>query len=210
MFLSQFFTNPLLAIIFIGILIIVISVHEYAHARVAHELGDPTAELAGRLTLNPRAHLDPMGSLMFLLFGFGWGKPVPVDPYNLRNPVKDGALISLAGPASNGIVALGTSVVLYTAQFAGLKLGIIVDIASLFIQMNLVLGMFNLLPFAPLDGYAIVGGLLPKDKLDEWRSLERYGILFLFLFIIPFVGNRSMLEIFVMPVISFVTQILIP
>ena len=106
MILLELLSNPLLAILYLGILVITISIHEYAHARVADELGDPTAQIAGRLTINPMAHLDPWGSLAFLFFGFGWGKPVPFDPYNLKNPDRDVRLIALAGPISNLLISI--------------------------------------------------------------------------------------------------------
>ena len=104
--LSYLFTNPLSFLIFLAALFLAISIHEAAHAWAADRLGDPTARFSGRLTLNPFAHLDPLGTLMLFLFGFGWGKPVPVDYYNLRQPRRDAALISLAGPLSNLILAI--------------------------------------------------------------------------------------------------------
>lgn len=212
MFLTGLFSNPLLFVFYIAILVIIISVHEFAHAYMADRLGDPTPELAGRLTLNPKAHLDPLGSILFLLFGFGWGRPVPFDPYNLRNPRKDAALISLAGPASNLIMALGASLVLYLFNFSGTSeiSSIGYSILVLFIRLNIILGVFNLLPFAPLDGFKIVGGFLNDNQAHDWYGLERYGMLFLIFFILPFAGEKSMLDIFVSPVISFLTGILVP
>jgi Zn-dependent protease len=104
--LATLFTNPLLFIIWAVALVLAIAIHEYAHARAADTLGDPTPRALGRLTLDPRAHLDPLGTLMLLVLGFGWGRPVEFDPYNLRSPRRDGALIALAGPVSNLLFAL--------------------------------------------------------------------------------------------------------
>lgn len=212
MLFFQLISNPIEAIFFLLILVFVISIHEYAHARTAHELGDPTPEASGRLTLDPRAHLDPLGSFAFLFFGFGWGKPVPIDPYNLRNPKKDYALISLAGPSSNFISAIIASIALYTIYFFANKtiFLLLLPLFSMFIRLNLILGVFNLLPFFPLDGFSIVGGLLNREKALEWEELKRYGMLFLFLFIMPFAGGKSMLEIFVSPLLSFLYALLIP
>lgn len=212
MLLSTLFQNPLSFIIFVGVLLITLSVHEYAHARAAEELGDPTARLMGRLTLNPLAHIDPIGSLMILLVGFGWGKPVPFDPYNLKNPRKDSAIISLVGPLSNFVMAIVGAVLLRVLM--GVDAGILSSLAILvlpfFVQINLVLGLFNLLPFAPLDGFKVVAGIIPEDQAKEWYSLERYGMLFLLAFILPLMGNRSMLDIVLDPAVNYFYNLLVP
>ena len=212
MILLELLSNPLLAILYLGILVITISIHEYAHARVADELGDPTAQIAGRLTINPMAHLDPWGSLAFLFFGFGWGKPVPFDPYNLKNPRRDSAYISLAGPMSNFLLAILLSILIYLFKATSSEslYPVLAPILAIAIQLNLVLGIFNLLPFGPLDGFKIVGGFLPEDQAREWYSMERYGIFFLMFMIMPFVGNRSMLDLFLRPVVGFFVGLLIP
>ncbi|MFS8158815.1 MAG: site-2 protease family protein [Candidatus Roizmanbacteria bacterium] len=211
MFFLQFFQNPLGIVIFLVMLVITVTVHEWAHAKAADELGDPTAEMEGRLTLDPRAHLDPLGSLMFLIAGFGWGKPVPFDPYNLRNPHRDSALIAFAGPFSNAVMASVAAVILFFAKkYTGSTPALFAQaLLPLFISLNIRLGIFNLLPFAPLDGFKVVGGLLPKEQSREWYSLERYGIYFLLFFILPFTGGKSMLELFIVPVIDFLQKILV-
>src|SRR3989338_6639244 len=104
--LSYLFTNPLIFFFYIVALLVAIAIHEFSHALAADHLGDPTPRLAGRLKLNPLVHIDPMGLLFLLFFGFGWGKPVGFDPFNLKNPRRDAAIISLAGPFSNFVVAL--------------------------------------------------------------------------------------------------------
>jgi len=206
MYFLSLLQNPLMVVFFLVILVITVSIHEFAHAWAADKLGDPTPSLAGRLTLNPAAHLDPIGSIMFLLIGFGWGKPVPFDPYNLRDPKRDAAIISLAGPASNLALAAAAALIL---RF-GVDGGIIAGILETTIHLNVVLAVFNLLPVAPLDGFKIVGGLLSDEQAREWYSLERYGIIFLIFLLVPFTGGRSMLEIFVVPIIQNITNILIP
>jgi Zn-dependent protease len=209
--LTSFFTNPLSTIIFIILLLVTIAVHEFSHAKIADYLGDPTPRLAGRLTLNPFVHIDLFGLLFLFLFGFGWGKPVPFDPFNLKNPKKDAALISLAGPGSNFITAIVSSLLL--KLFILFKLSILLTIGKIFlpifIYLNLLLGIFNLLPIAPLDGFKIVAGMLSQKQAEEWYQLERYGMIFLLLFIFP-LGQKSMLEIFLSPVINFLYNLLLP
>jgi len=210
MVLSELFSNPVGAILFLVSIVIAVSVHEFSHAKTADNLGDPTPKLQGRVTLDPRSHLDPMGSLLFLLFGFGWGKPVPYDPYNLKNPRKDAAMIALAGPMSNFGMAIGASILLHIMGLQMAHTSIIGAFLSIFISTNLVLGVFNFVPVAPLDGFRIIGGLVSDDQAEEWYKLERYGFILLLFIILPFAGGRSILQTFISPVISFLTGILIP
>jgi len=191
--------SPIVFALYLGALLIAISIHEFSHAFVADKLGDPTPSVQGRVTLNPRAHIDLMGILFIFMFGFGWGRPVQFDPYNLKNPRRDAALISVAGPISNFLLAIILAAILkFTA----------VPFLIIFIQLNVMLGVFNLLPIHPLDGFKIVGGLLPEDKAREWYQLERYGILFLILLILP-IGKGSMISSIISPTISFVMRILL-
>lgn len=209
--INSLFTNPLSFIISMIALLIAIDIHEFAHAWMAEELGDPTARLQGRLSLNPFVHIDLTGILFLLFFGFGWGKPVPFDPYNLKNPKKDAAFISIAGPGANLILALILSLIL--RSFILFKLDFLYTIGSdLFtpvIILNVALGIFNLLPISPLDGFKIVGGILSEEKSQEWYQLERYGILFLLLLIFP-LGGSSMLDLIIRPIVSFVINLLLP
>lgn len=209
--INELFTNPLYFIISIIALAVAISVHEFAHAWMSDRLGDPTARLAGRLTLNPLVHIDLTGLLFLLFVGFGWGKPVPFDPYNLKNPRKDAALISIAGPMSNFILAAVLSILL--RLFIFFKLSFLFTIgAVIFIPMitlNLVLGVFNLLPINPLDGFKIVGGVLSDEKAKEWYSLEKYGMIFLLLLIIP-LGRSSMLDMIIRPAFYFLLKLFLP
>jgi len=191
--------SPLVFILYLLALLVAISVHEFSHAFVADKLGDSTPQRQGRVTLNPRAHIDLMGLLFLFMFGFGWGRPVQFDPFNLKNPRRDAALISVAGPVSNFLLAIILAVLL---RVTGIQFLII------FVQLNVMLGIFNLLPIHPLDGFKIVGGLLPEDKAREWYQLERYGILFLILLILP-IGKGSMISSIISPAITFVMGLLI-
>lgn len=186
-------------------LILAIDIHEFSHAWMAEHLGDPTPRLQGRLTLNPLAHLDPLGTLLLLLVRFGWGKPVQFDPYNLRNPRRDGALISIAGPISNMLLATICAIIV---RFP------IPDILAAFLAelaiMNVVLGIFNLVPIHPLDGFKIVEGFLPEDQAVEWHQLERYGIIFLLILLLPIFNGGALISTIISPPINFVLKYLLP
>jgi len=188
-------------IVIIPALLVAITIHEFAHAAMADRLGDPTPRLMGRLTLNPLAHLDPIGTLMLLIFHFGWGKPVPIDPFNLRNPRRDLALISLAGPASNLILAVLLSILI---RLIG-PIGLIRPVISL----NIILAIFNLLPIYPLDGFKIISGILPPEQACQWEELQSFGPLILFLLIFPLFG-QSLINTILGPIINSLLQILIP
>jgi len=157
-----------------------ISIHEFAHAKVADLLGDNTARLLGRVTLDPRAHLDPVGSLLLLFAGFGWGKPVPFNPINLQNPKRDSALIALAGPMSNFLLAGILSILV---SFTGSD-SFIGAFLYFTIFYNIVLGVFNLLPIHPLDGFKVVGGLLPSNLYIQWMQIAPFGIYFLLILVV--------------------------
>ncbi len=218
--LGTLFNNPLSFLFSIVGLIVAITIHEFAHAYAAEHLGDPTPRLMGRLTLNPLAHLDPLGTLMLLLVRFGWGKPVQFDPFNLRNPRRDSAIISLAGPVSNLILALACSVLLQilfsyrllliSYSFIGLLAYLFIGLLQPVIIFNVVLAMFNLVPIHPLDGFKIVGGMLPEEYSRQWQELEPYGMLFLLFLIFPFFGGTSPISTLISPVINFVLALLLP
>ena len=186
-------------------LLIAIDIHEFSHALAAERLGDPTPRLQGRLTLNPIAHLDPVGTILLVLVHFGWGKPVQFDPFNLRNPRRDSALISIAGPASNILLA---GVLSLCIRFLPMT------IFSIFLEqvmmMNIVLGIFNLVPIHPLDGFKIVEGVLPQQQAKEWHELERYGMIFLILLLLPIFGGTAPIERIISPIINFFFTIFLP
>jgi Zn-dependent protease len=205
------FSNPLLFIINIIALLLAIAIHEFSHAFVADYLGDPTPKLQGRLTLNPKSHIDMFGLLFLLLFGFGWGKPVQFDPYNLKNPRRDAAFISIAGPISNIIVAIVLAIGLQLFILFHLPFfNIIGTILYVIIRLNIILAVFNLLPIHPLDGFKIVGGILPEEKAKEWYQLERFGMIFLIMLIFPLGSSGSMLDIIIQPIFSFILRLLVP
>jgi Zn-dependent protease len=154
-------------------------VHEWAHAWTAFQLGDDTAARQGRLTINPLAHLDPIGTLSLILFGFGWGKPVPVRPYRLRGDMRrNHALVSLAGPLSNLLLAMVAAIPFrldWLSPSWGSSLFSPTSILMYFISINLSLMIFNLIPFPPLDGSRILAWLLPRDWAVRLEQLEQFG-----------------------------------
>jgi Zn-dependent protease len=158
-------------------LLICITVHEFAHAYVAVKMGDPTPEEHGRLSLNPLAHLDPIGTLMLIIVHFGWAKPVPINPYNFRNRKQGIILTSIAGPISNFLMALLGA---FLARFIlPLNNGGLTLFIYFFLQYNVVLGLFNLLPFPPLDGSRLLTVFIPHKYDHISLFLERYGFFFL-------------------------------
>lgn len=206
-------------LISLAVLIYSVILHEIAHGKVADHLGDPTARLAGRLTLDPRPHIDMIGSVfvpLFLLITgspilFGWARPVPFDPYNLKNPRRDSALISLAGPATNLSLAILASILLRLIVFFNLPIiGIIGPVLLAIIFVNVVLGIFNLLPIAPLDGFKVVGGLLSERQAREWYGLERYGFIFIIVLLFIPIGGSTMLSLVIGPVVEFIINFLVP
>lgn len=186
-------------------LVIAITIHEFAHAYAADRLGDPTPRSQGRLTLNPLAHLDPLGTIALLVFRFGWGKPVQFDPYNLRNPRQDSALISLAGPASNLALALLISILTKLIPLPSELL----TLSQILISLNIILAIFNLVPVYPLDGEKILSALLPPRLAVEYGQIMRqYGTLILILMIMPIFGY-SPISALISPVISYLTSLLL-
>lgn len=167
MFIELFRHSPIFAIVWVLAILVTLTIHEFSHALVARWSGDTTAEREGRLTLNPIAHIDPMGFLLLLFVGFGWARPVPFNPYQLRNPVRDSVLIALAGPVSNLLLA-GIMGLLFRAVVGG---GMVspTSLLSAFLLLgtflNCVLALFNLIPLPPLDGSKLVEALLAHFRL---------------------------------------------
>jgi len=160
-------------LIFIIIILISLTIHEFSHAKAADILGDPTPRMAGRLTLNPLAHVDPLGFLALLLVRIGWAKPVPINPYNFKNPQRGMMLTGLAGPFSNFILAWLLAAVFKTVPIHD---ALWIQIMQSAIWINLALAIFNLLPIPPLDGSRIFTQYFPV----EWQiNLERYGFFIL-------------------------------
>ncbi|MBN2032856.1 MAG: site-2 protease family protein [Deltaproteobacteria bacterium] len=159
-------------IIRVTVLLFAITIHEYAHGRVAFFLGDPTAKRAGRLTLNPISHIDPLGALCLFLFRFGWAKPVPVDIRYFKNPRTGSFLVSLSGPLANLFAAFVAGTIFRFFLFPSeLYITLLVSL----ILMNIGLGIFNLLPVPPLDGSHILESVLPSGALQQYRELGKYA-----------------------------------
>jgi len=169
-------TPPEVLLLLVPVLLFALCFHEFAHAWMANKLGDPTAKHSGRLTLNPLAHLDPMGTLMILFVGFGWAKPVPVDIRYLQNPRKDMMKISFAGPAANLLLAFVGGTII-RAHLVG---GSLILMLVLFTQINIMLAVFNMIPIPPLDGSQIFSGLMARKKPDLVIKLQMYGPQILF------------------------------
>ncbi|NLO89696.1 MAG: site-2 protease family protein [Clostridia bacterium] len=191
--------------------LIAITFHEYAHGKMASIFGDPTPESQGRLTLNPMAHLDPIGTLLLFLAGFGWAKPVQVNPFYFRGDRKKiMMLVSLAGPMMNLVLACLSAVGLRLLGLFSPGMGTFTIYLHIFLKLllfyNVVLAIFNLIPVPPLDGSKILGGLLPEKYSEVLYSLEQYGPLILLLLIFTgvidlFLGSA------VQKVINFLTFI---
>lgn len=163
-------------IVKIPVLLFAITIHEYAHGKVAWFLGDPTAKKMGRISFNPLIHIDPIGAICLFLFNFGWAKPVPVDPRFFRNTRRDTIIMSLSGPLANIFVAFMAGA-LIRHFFPPLEVYRLALIYLLF--MNLGLGLFNLLPISPLDGSHVLENILPPTAAQKYRAFSRYGPLIL-------------------------------
>lgn len=195
-------------------LLLALTLHEYAHGYVAYRLGDPTAKNAGRLTLNPLSHLDPIGTLAFIFIKIGWAKPVPVNPSYFRNPRKDMLWVALAGPASNLLLAIISAVLLRFITGSAslipyppvLNAVLIPFTGMLFasVWINLVLCVFNFLPIPPLDGSRILTGMLPAKMAHTYASYEKYG--FVLVLILAYTGILSMI---ISPIIRFASTLLV-
>jgi len=187
---QEFSDNPSALVAYLAAVIVAfvtgIAFHEFSHAWAANQLGDSTAARQGRLTLNPLAHLDPMGTVLLLLVGFGWGKPTPVNPYNLRNgPKRGNALVAAAGPASNFFFAAVAAIPLRlgyvdaTGNLSGIGTASGAEVFGLFLMfiviINVFLGVFNLIPIHPLDGFKVAVGLLPGELSRQLNALAPWG-----------------------------------
>ena len=209
-YLSELQENPAVFFVYLAAFAVAVftglAFHEFTHAWAANELGDDTAKRLGRLTLNPLAHLEPLGTVLILLVGFGMAKPTPVNPERLKyGPLRGNALVAFAGPASNfffaAVAAIPLQLGLVESSFgsniaAVIRFGSGEDYVFLFlyfiIGLNVILGIFNLLPIPPLDGFKVVSGLLPSNLAGELQKLEPYGMgILMTLIVISFVTPFS-------------------
>jgi len=214
---SRFF---LLVVLVAFALLVGITIHEFSHALVADRLGDPTARRLGRISLNPLAHLDPLGTIMLFLVGFGWGKPVPVNAFNLQNGRRSMALVAAAGPISNLIAVflfalplrfnvLGAPDAFVFGTTIAMS-GLVYEIVALLVIYNIILAVFNLLPIFPLDGSNILLGVLPNDAARSYARLARYGpVLLILVIMLDYFFGLGILGRIMDPVINFIGSLAI-
>ncbi len=199
-------------ILLLPTLLFALSFHEFAHAWMAHRHGDDTAARMGRLTLNPLAHLDPMGAMMILFVGFGWAKPVPVNPMYLRNPRTDMMKVAFAGPASNLLLALAGGLIIrlfgYNSIHTLMAGGTIPTLLVFFVQINIALAVFNMIPVAPLDGSQIFAGYMSRKNPELVYKLQMYGPrVLLGVILLGYFTNLQILSWIMMPFIRFFMQL---
>ena len=182
--------DPVHIVFTLAALLVATTCHEFAHALVADRLGDPTPRALGRLTLNPLVHLDPIGTLSILFFGFGWARPVPVNARNFHDPRQGMLQVALAGPLANVTVAFIVGALLQVpGLFAGTVLG---DLVELVVLINVLLAVFNLIPVPPLDGSRVVESLLPAKQAMEFVRLQPYGMIILLGLLYTGIAGRVM------------------
>ena len=169
MLLALLFDTPMMFLVIVLGIVYALTIHEFAHAAAATYLGDNTAKFAGRLSLNPLVHLDIFGTFMLLVAGFGWGRPVPVNPYNLKYRKWGDALVALAGPVSNFLSVIGFIIIFHLASYWLPADNMMLIFLLYLVMINFILGIFNLIPIPPLDGSKVLFAALP-DSLDDWKQ----------------------------------------
>ena len=177
-------------------LLVGLTFHEFSHALTADQLGDMRPRAMGRLTLNPIAHIDPIGALMLVVAGFGWAKPVMVNPAALRGGRRSMALVAFAGPIANVVVAIAFAVVFRVMTLANVESGFFLSLVALIVQLNILLAIFNLIPIPPLDGYNVALAYLPPRQAVTIQRYAPYGIIVLLLLIfLPGSPLRALLSL---------------
>ncbi len=211
-FLSNIFSNFYALVGFLAGLLIAITIHEFAHAYIANRLGDPTAKNRGRVSLNPIRHLDPVGTIFLFLAGFGWGKPVPINPNNLKRPKIDQLKIALSGPFANIIIAIIFALPYRWVLAANLDLNILntplLTISHYIVDINIILAIFNLLPIPPLDGGDIVRSILPNSLFEAYSKIGP-PLLFILIFLeFTSITSLNLFSKFFTPVIQWASYVI--
>ncbi|MCK4295920.1 MAG: site-2 protease family protein [Candidatus Marinimicrobia bacterium] len=206
--------NFQMIVLLIPPILLALTFHEYMHGYTAYRLGDPTAKYAGRLTFNPLAHLDPIGTLMVFLVHFGWAKPVPVNPSYFHDPKRDMLIVSVAGPAANMVLALLSGILVRFVRAGALSflpqfiLQPIFIMLILSLQINIALAIFNIIPLPPLDGSKILYGMLPHKYDYIIDDVERYGPFILMgVILFGWITKISIIGAFISPFINFFSNI---
>jgi Zn-dependent protease len=188
--------TPGLLLVLVPVLLVSMMLHELAHGFIAYRMGDPTAKQHGRLSFNPIRHLDPLGTAMFVItylipphFIFGWAKPVPVSPYYFKNRQRGMGIVGIAGPVTNFILAVVFALILNAIHPSTDSLAF--EALFLLFQVNIVLGLFNLIPIPPLDGSRVLGAFLPRNAYEKWIQIDRYGMYIILVFVFVFWGRFS-------------------
>jgi Zn-dependent protease len=204
--------DPLAVALGFGVLLISLTIHEAAHAWTADRLGDPTARLLGRVSLNPLVHIDPIGTVVLPLVAavshlplIGWAKPVPVNMRNLRDPRRDFMIVAAAGPISNLLQALVAALVFRGFLAAGVGLGVVLPVLERAVIINLLLAFFNLIPVPPLDGGNVALGLLPPALAVAYARLRQFGFIILYALMLSGVASAI-----IFPPTNFFLRILLP
>jgi Zn-dependent protease len=189
-------TSPERLIAGIIALLVGLTFHEFSHALLADQLGDHRPRAMGRLTLNPIPHIDPIGALMLVVAGFGWAKPVMVNPAALRGGARDMAIVAFAGPIANVVVAVGFAILYRVLDIVGIDDGFILRLIQLIVALNLLLAIFNLVPIPPLDGYNVLLAFLPPGQAMVVRQYAPYGVIVLLLLVfLPGSPLRALLSL---------------
>lgn len=177
-------------------LVVGLTFHEFSHALVAYQQGDRQPRVMGRLTLNPIPHIDPLGALMLVIAGFGWAKPVMVNPAALRDGQRGMALVAFAGPIANVVVAIGFAVIYRVLGIVGVDDGFVLRLVELIVRLNILLAIFNLIPIPPLDGYNVLLAFLPPRQALVVRQYAPYGVIVLLLLVfLPGSPLRALLSL---------------
>ncbi|MDY6916266.1 MAG: site-2 protease family protein [Candidatus Cloacimonadota bacterium] len=203
-------------IIQLPILFLTLTVHEYSHGLVAFWLGDDTAKRAGRLTMNPISHIDPLGLIMLFIVHIGWAKPVPINPYNFQNQKRDMALSAAAGPVSNFVFAIILAIIFRffnsmnpTWQFSNSIGSILILMLFYAVMINLALGLFNLIPIPPLDGSKIIGGFMSDELYYKYTAQERKGAqILIIIFAVSFIFKLNIIGSVIIPPLNFFLKLL--